>query len=98
MKRQFTGNKVKLWVLAANPKTRTSQFQRMKTQAGVKAYRLSLLDFPNVVHGREIVPGGTSRETFNGWLFDYEEFGAHPVDGPDDKRYGCVALTGPTAG
>ncbi|ULH17361.1 hypothetical protein MF271_19415 (plasmid) [Deinococcus sp. KNUC1210] len=87
MKRQFTGNRVKLWVLMANPKTRTSQFQRMKTQVGVKAYRLSLLDFPNVVHGREIVPGGTTRETFNAWLFDYEEFGAHPADGPDDKRY-----------
>ncbi|AZI45321.1 hypothetical protein EHF33_20645 (plasmid) [Deinococcus psychrotolerans] len=87
MKRQFTGNRVKLWVMMANPKTRTSRFQRMKTQAGVKAYRLSLLDFPNVVHGREIVPGGTSRETFNAWLFDFEDFGAHPIDEDDPKRY-----------
>lgn len=87
MKRQFTGNRVKLWVLMANPKTRTSRFQRMKLQAGVKAYRLSLLNFPNVVRGKEVVPGGTSRETFDGWLFDYEDFGAHPIDEPDPKRY-----------
>lgn len=87
MKRQFTGNRVKLWVLMANPKTRTSRFQRMKQQAGVKVYRLSLLNFPNVVHGREIVPGGTTRETFNGWLFDMEDFGAHPIEEDDPTRY-----------
>ncbi|WP_104992708.1 hypothetical protein [Deinococcus sp. NW-56] len=87
MKRQFTGNRVKLWVLMANPKTRTSRFQRMKQQRGVKVYRLSLLNFPNVVHGREIVPGGTSRETFEDWLFDYEDFGAHPIDADDPARY-----------
>ncbi|UQN05472.1 hypothetical protein [Deinococcus sp. QL22] len=87
VKRQFTGNRVKLWVLMANPKTRTSRFQRMKGQAGVLSYRLSLLNFPNVVHGREIVPGGTSREVFNGWLFDFEDFGAHPIDADDPARY-----------
>lgn len=87
VKRQFTGNRVKLWILMANPKTRTSRFQRMKLQRGVKVYRLSLLNFPNVVHGREIVPGGTSRETFENWLFDYEDFGAWPIDEPDPKRY-----------
>ena len=87
MKRQFTGNRVKLWVLMANPKTRTSRFQRMKQQKGVKVYRLSLLNFPNVVHGREIVPGGTSRETFEAWLFDFEDFGAHPIERDDPKRY-----------
>lgn len=87
VKRQFTGNRVKLWVLMANPKTRTSRFQRMKLQAGVTSYRLSLLDFPNVVHGREIVPGGTTREVFNAWLFDMEDFGAHPIDEDDPARY-----------
>ena len=87
MKRQFTGNRVKIWILMANPKTRTSRFQRMKQQRGVKAYRLSLLNFPNVVRGREIVPGGTSRETFEDWLFDFEDFGAHAIEADDPKRY-----------
>ena len=87
VKRQFTGNRVRLWVLMANPKTRTSRFQRMKQQRGVKVYRLSLLNFPNVVQGREVVPGGTSRSTFEDWLFDMEDFGAIPTDKEDTKRY-----------
>lgn len=87
IKRQLTGCRVRLWVLMANPKTRTSRFQRMKTQLGAVSYRLSLLDFPNVVRGEEVVPGGTSRETFNGWLFDYEDFGAHPIEAPDPDHH-----------
>ena len=86
VKRQFTGNRVRLWVLMANPKTRTSRFQRMKQQRGVKVYRLSLLNFPNVVHGRQIVPNGATRTVFEDWLFDLEDFGALPTDGTDIKQ------------
>ncbi|OOV11840.1 hypothetical protein BXU09_19740 [Deinococcus sp. LM3] len=98
VKRQFTGNRVRLWVLMANPKTRTSRFQRMKQQRGVKVYRLSLLNFPNVVHGRQIVPNGATRTVFEDWLFDLEDFGALPTDGPDIKRYAFQTsweITGP---
>ncbi len=87
VKRQFTGNKVRLWLLIANPKTSTSTFQEMKLHPMAKVFRLSLLNFPNVVLGRNEVPGGTDRTTFNNWIEDQRTFGCEVVQEHDETRH-----------
>lgn len=87
VKRQFTGNKVRLWLLIANPKTSTSTFQEMKLHPMAQVFRLSLLDFPNVWNGTSEVPGGTDRTTFNNWIEDQRTFGCEVVQEHDETRH-----------
>ncbi|WP_339096201.1 hypothetical protein WDJ50_02610 [Deinococcus sp. VB142] len=87
VKRQFTGNKVRLWLLIANPKTSTSTFQEMKLHPMAQVFRLSLLDFPNVWNGTSEVPGGTDRTTFNNWIEDQRTFGCEVVPEMDETRH-----------
>lgn len=61
----MTGGKVVICLMIANPQTRTSAFHKKGKEPGVSRYRLSLLDFPNVVQGQEVVKGGTKREWVN---------------------------------
>lgn len=61
----MTGGLVVIWLLIANPMTRTSAFHKLGKRAGVQNYVFSLLDFPNVVEGVDVVPGGTTRAWFN---------------------------------
>ena len=87
VKRQFTGNKVRLWLLVANPKTSSSTFQEMKLHPMAQVFRLSLLDFPNVWNGTSEVPGGTDRTTFNNWIEDQRTFGCEVVPEHDETRH-----------
>jgi hypothetical protein len=50
-----------LVVMFANPKSRASQFHRCKTYSYVQSFRVSTLYHPNVVAGREIIPGAVRR-------------------------------------
>lgn len=79
IKRQFTGNSLRLWVVVANPKTDTSTFQEMKKHPLAVSIRLSLLGFPNVWNGSDEVAGGTSRHVFNEWIEDQRTFGCEVV-------------------
>lgn len=87
VKRQFTGNTVRIWLLYANPKTSSSTFQEMKMHPLALVYRLSLLDFPNVVNGTTEVPGGTTRSTFNEMIEDQRTFGCEVVPEMDETRH-----------
>lgn len=58
----MTGGHVVIALMIANPQTRSSPFHKKGKEPGVAKYRLSVLDFPNVVSGREIIKGGTRRE------------------------------------
>lgn len=49
-------------LLLANPRTRTSRFHRLRTASNVVNFRLSCLYHPNVLLGREVVPGAVRRE------------------------------------
>lgn len=69
----MTGGVVILWLLIANPMTRTSAFHKLGKMPGVLNYNFSLLDFPNVVEGVDVVPGGTSRSWFNGMVVKHCE-------------------------
>ena len=87
VKRQFTGNRVRLWLLIANPKTSSSTFQEMKLHPMAQVFRLSLLNFPNVWNGTSEVPGGTDRTTFNNWIEDQRTFGCEVVPEMDETRH-----------
>lgn len=58
----MTGGTVGIVLMLANPQTRTSRFHKTASEPGVKNYRLSVLSHPNVVSGKELVPGATKRE------------------------------------
>lgn len=62
----MTGGRVLICLMIANPQTRSSAFHKAGKAPGVNRYRLSVLDFPNVVDGADVVKGGTSREWVNG--------------------------------
>jgi hypothetical protein len=66
----LTGGKVMICVMVANPKTRASEFHRWGRRSGVKKYRFSAHDFPNVVDGVDTVPGGSSRTWVAGMIGD----------------------------
>ncbi|THF88396.1 hypothetical protein E7T09_04100 [Deinococcus sp. KSM4-11] len=87
IKRQLTGNRVRIWLLLANPKTDNSEFQAMKLHPRALVFRLSLLGFPNVWDGTSEVPGGTSRGTFNDWIEDHKTFGCEVVPAMDETRH-----------
>lgn len=57
----MTGGLVMIWILIANPQSRNSEFHKLAKVPGVQNYRFSLLDFPNVRTGEDLVPGGTGR-------------------------------------
>lgn len=77
----MTGGVVIIWLLIANPQTRTSAFHKLGKQPGVQNYQFSLLDFPNVVEGVDVVPEGTSRTWFNGMVAKHCDIvNAHDLD------------------
>lgn len=61
----MTGGRVIICLMIANPMTRTSAFAKKGKEPGVANYRLSALDFPNVVDGADTVKGGTGRAWVN---------------------------------
>ena len=87
VKRQLTGNRVRLWLLLANPKTSSSSFQEMKLNPMALVIRLTLLGFPNVFNGTDEVPGGTKRSVFNEWIEDQRTFGCEVVPEHDEARH-----------
>lgn len=87
VKRQLTGNTVRLWLMVANPKTASSTFQEMKLSPLAAVFRLSLLGFPNVWEGTSEVPGGTKRSVFNEWIEDQRSFGCEVAAEHDEARH-----------
>lgn len=49
-------------LLLANPKTRTSKFHKIKKYSNVQSFRISCLHHPNVIAGREVIPGAVKRD------------------------------------
>lgn len=45
-----------------NPRTRISRFHRVKAQPTVRSFRISCLQHPNVIAGREVVPNAVRRD------------------------------------
>ncbi|HEY0006195.1 MAG TPA: hypothetical protein VGB17_15555 [Pyrinomonadaceae bacterium] len=51
-----------LVVMFANPKSRASMFHRCKARSYVQSFRVSTLFHPNVVAGKEVIPGAVKRD------------------------------------
>ena len=49
-------------VMLANPRTRSSRFYKSRSLSNVKNFRISCLQHPNVLAGRELVPGAVRRD------------------------------------
>ena len=81
VRRMMTGGQVIIVLILANPRTRTSEFFKWGQKSDVVNYRLSALDHPNILTGRDMVPGATSREWVNQCIEDWcEEVSAHNED------------------
>lgn len=57
----MTSGGVSIVLLLANPRTRTSRFHRAAALSNVANFRLSCVYHPNVLAGRELVPGAVRR-------------------------------------
>lgn len=49
-------------LMLANPRTRVSRFHKIRTLSTVRSFRISCVHHPNVVEGREIIPGAVRRD------------------------------------
>ena len=49
-------------LMTANPRSRSSKFHRIKKYSYVKTFRISSLYHPNVVQGKEVIPGAVKRD------------------------------------
>jgi hypothetical protein len=49
-------------IMLANPRTRTSRFHKAAANSDTRSFRISCLHHPNVVAGREVVPGTVRRQ------------------------------------
>jgi hypothetical protein len=60
--RSMTSGGISIVLMAANPRTRSSRFHKIASEPHVKSFRMSCLNHPNVVAGRELVPGAVRRQ------------------------------------
>ena len=60
------GGGIGVVLMLANPRTRNSDFHKQKKFSHVKTFRLSCTHSPNVIAGREIVPGAVKRQYVSG--------------------------------
>jgi hypothetical protein len=71
--------------MCANPRTRTSQFHKAKNLSNVRSFRISCLFHPNVVQGREVVPGAVKRQYVEEMIEKHCEIFSE--DSPDDHTF-----------
>jgi hypothetical protein len=72
-------------ILLANPRTRLSWFYRWRELSTVRNFRMSCLAHPNVVQGREVVPGAVRRDYVEGMIEAHCE--AVPEHREDDHTF-----------
>lgn len=57
----MTSGGIAVVLMLANPRTRTSRFHRIAARSDVVSFRISCIYHPNVLAGRELVPGAVKR-------------------------------------
>ena len=79
--RSMTSGGISIVLMAANPRTRSSRFHKIQSEPHVKSFRMSCLNHPNVIAGREIVPGAVRRQYVDEMLTAHcEETPSHNAD------------------
>lgn len=81
-------------LLLANPRTRSSRFHKIASLPYVQNFRISTLTHPNVVSGRQIIPGAATRD----WVQRRIEKYCEVVDehDPDSHTFEIEWLPGKT--
>lgn len=79
--RSMTSGGISIVLMLANPRTRSSRFYKMGAEPHVKSFRMSCLHHPNVVAGKEIVPGAVRRQYVEEMIAAHcEEVDSHNPD------------------
>jgi hypothetical protein len=60
--KSMTSGGICIVLMLANPRTRTSRFHKAKSLPNVRSFRISCVHHPNVLQGREVVPGAVRRQ------------------------------------
>lgn len=60
--KSMTSGGIVIVLMLANPRTRTSRFHKVKSLPAAATFRISCIHHPNVLVGREIIPGAVRRE------------------------------------
>lgn len=90
------GSGISVLVLLSNPKYAHVAAQKYRTKKRCKSYTISVLNYPNVVHNMQIIPGGTNRDYVYRMLEDCEIVDVHkpeletfqlPWEGEDSPIY-----------
>jgi len=58
----MTSGGVVIVLMFANPRTRRSRFHKCRSLSQVRSFRMSCTAHPNVVEGREVIPGAVRRD------------------------------------
>lgn len=61
----MTSGGISIVLMAANPRTRSSRFHKVRAHSNVQSFRVSCLQHPNVIANKEIVPGAVRRQYVN---------------------------------
>lgn len=82
-------------LLIGNPRRRNSRFARMKGRPGVRSYRFSTHEHPNVVSGREVIPDAVDREWVRGMIQSHCQVVSAADDSKDVFRLEWYTVEGP---
>lgn len=78
--RSMASGGIVIVLMLANPRTRASNFYKLRTLPEVINFRVSCLYHPNVLQNREVVPGAVRREYVNNMLVETEVVSEHNAD------------------
>lgn len=81
--RSMTSGGISLVVMLANPRTRSSRFHRAAAGQQVCNFRMSCVYHPNVLAGRELIPGAVMRDYVETMINDGQTQHAEIVDRHD---------------
>jgi len=70
-------------LMTANPRSRSSRFHRLKRNSYVQTFRISSLYHPNVVQGKDVIPGAVRRDFVEKQI----EKKCQVVDKPDEEKF-----------
>lgn len=84
--RSMTSGGISIVLMLANPRTRVSRFHRAGEGRNVVNFRISCVYHPNVLSGREIVPGAVMREYVETMIDDGKEQHAEVVEAHDPDQ------------
>lgn len=85
--KSMTSGGLSIVLLLANPRTRSSRFHRAAEGEDVANFRISCIYHPNVLQGREVVPGAVQRRYVESMIDDGKTQHCEVVDAHDPDRH-----------